>query len=287
MTYIGIELYRTVKQLIQWATPSTGVGTTLSITQLIAEIVYATLLIATMIALIIELIDCLIQDIKYHGAMLVIDMLKIISFKMGLNFQSSIWETYPYNQIAYLPEKYNPIEDANPKGFNVMGVPVNGFAKRGFTNPGYAFSGTHDSTNSKIQKGYFNGLGGDFLRVVKTFMNGKIIIPDQTNNLVMERRDYYPSNTPYKLPDIRQDWNGFNTDELYATIEIKFQNDLNDKNSIDQYLGTIMQATTQQIITDNVLLVNLQGMREINIPASRGIRKDKLSFLEEIGRAHV
>lgn len=281
ITYIVVELTKAVKLLLQWAVPIAGVGVVLAIAQLIAEIIYFALLTAALIALIIHLFDCLIQALKYHGAMLLIDMLKITAHKMGLNFNSSIWDVYPYNQIAYLPEKFNPL-DSNVAKNSILGVTFAGFKKKGFTSPGYATFAAHDSSTETIQKGYLNGTGGDLLRLVKRFCNGKIIIPDQTNDLVLERRDYYPSSSHYQLPDIRQDWNGYNTDELFATMIIRFANDLNDKNSIDKYIGTILEAVHSQVLTTDQRLICIKGLREILINASRGIRKTELNFIEEI-----
>ncbi len=282
LNYIMGQIKTAVKSFIQWCTPIAGVLPSVGIAQVVVEVIFFLLMLAALISLLIHLFDCLIQHIKYHGAMLVIDMLKIISHKRGLAFQSSIWQNYPYNSIAYLPEKYNPLEEQNPAANTIFGVTFGGFAKRGFHSPGYATSAVHDSSTSTVQKGYYNGVAGDFLRLVKKFCNGKIIIPDQTNTFLLERRDFYPSNTPFQMPDIRQDWNGYNTDELSASIEVRFADDLNDKNSIDQYIGTILEAVHQQIITNDPRKVNLKGLRVIAIEAARGIRKTKLNFIEQI-----
>lgn len=277
LTYIGNELYKGCKQIIQWASPSVGLGASISALALIIEITFVILLIVTLIALIAQLINCLIQPIKYHGAMLMVDLLKITAFQMGLTLKSSIYETYPFNQIAYLPEKYQPIQN-NASLFNILGFNVNGFAAGGYTSPQVG-----------VQHGYFNGVGGDFLRMAKRVINGKIIIPDQTSDMVLERRDFYPVGTPYSLPDVRQDWNGYNTDELFATMILRFADDLNERNCIDNidsngnpfYTGTILQATHQQNSTNNPLLVCLKGLREINIPCARGVQKTELTFVEQ------
>jgi hypothetical protein len=108
--------------------------------------------------------------------------------------------------------------------------------------------------------------------------------------LQLERRDYFPPNTPYQLPNIRQDWHSYNTDELSANIIIKFLADLNDKNSIDHrtsggipfYPGTILQATHEQQTVTNQKLVLLKGLREINLPVARGVAKDSLNFIEQL-----
>ncbi len=297
ITYIIIEISKAIKTLMQWSTPIAGIGVVLGIGQLVFEIIFLALLLASLLALMIHLFDCLIQHLKYHGAMLLIDMLKIVSVKLGLNFQSSTWNIFPFNQIAYLPQKFNPLEEQNPAKNTLFagsmfggGVTFGGFAKKGFHSPGYATNATHDSGTMGIQKGYFDGTGGDIFRFVKRICNGKIILPNNTNDLLLERRDFYPAATPYQLPDIRQDWNGYNTDELVANILIRFADDLNDKNSIDFinkfgdsfYTGTIFQATHSQIMTVNQRLVLLKGLREILIYASRGVAKDKLNLIENI-----
>ncbi len=271
MTYICTELYKVGKQIQQWATPTPGVpAVTVSIPQLIIEIAFAVLLIATLISLINQLIQCLIQPVKYHGAMLMSDLLKVVSVKLGLKEKSSIWDNYPFNQVAYLPEKYQPFKE-NPSVLNLMGFNVDGWGTQGYTSPNSA------------QRGYYNGIGGDFLRLAKQLVNGKFIIPDQTNTLQLERRDYFPNSPTYQLPDVRSDWNGFNTDELDATIIIKFINDNNEQNvANNRYEGTELQATHQQITTVNQALVLLKGLREINLPVARGANKTSLTFIEKV-----
>src|SRR3989304_1919098 len=233
MSYIIIQLSQGIKQFIQWCTPVAGVMPSVGIAQVVLEIVFFVFMLIALVALINHLFNCLGQPIKYHGAMLLIDMLKIVSHKLGLDFNSSIWNVAPYNQIAYLPEKFNPQIEVSPTGNSIFGISFAGFAKTGFTSPGYATGAPHDSTDTTIQKGYMNGVGGDVFRLVKKFCNGKIIIPDQTNDLVLERRDYYPAGTPYQLP------------------------------------------------------VMLKGLREIQIMAARGIRKDTTSFIEDIYTALI
>lgn len=268
ITYIGGELYKVLKSIVQWTQPLPGFGVVIGIVQLVLEIAFAVLLIITLLSLLNQLIDCLIQAVKYHAAMLVTDLLKVTAAKLGLQFQSSIWDSFPYNQIAYMPEKYSPIEADGGK-LNILGFLVGGFGKYGYTSP------------SSNQKGYFNGTGGDFLGFARSICNGKFIIPDGSNTLILERRDYSIPNSPYQLPDIRQDWHSYNTDELNATTVLSFARDLNDKNSIDKYKGTILQATHQQVITIDAQRVCLKGLRQINIDAARGVNKTKLTFIEK------
>lgn len=249
------------------------------ILETIALAAWVIILVASLINLITSLINSLIQPLKYHAGMLVVDLLKITAVKLGLNFHSSIWEIAPYNQLVYIPEKYSPLTTEDPTVLDMLGFGFQNPSIRGYTSPAPG-----------IQHGYFNGTGGEFLRVAKTLCNGKFIIPDGTNDLVLERRDYYPPSTPYQLPDLRQDWNGYNTDELMSSIVLKFVADLNERNCIDHkfpngnyfYPGTVLQATTEQVTTVNKQMACLKGLREINFPVARGVNKDSYTYIEKV-----
>lgn len=288
MAYIGTQLYQSAKTIVQWATPLIGLGAVAGVLQLVLEIVYSTILLLTLIALINQLFNSLIQPLKYHGAMLISDMLKLTAVKMGLSFQSSVWDSAPFNQIAYIPEKFSPRTNALNL-WQILGVGnMNGYSANGYTSPAYAPSSIHNSNTDNIQHGYLNGTGGDLLRLAKRLMNGKITIKDQSSDLLLERRDHTSGTSMYQLPDLRADWNGYNTDELTANIIIKFAVDYTERNSVDYktatgipfYTGTILQATHEQITTVNKALVNLKGVRQIDIPACRGVMKDRLTFIE-------
>lgn len=288
MTYVATQLYQSAKSMAQWATPMIGLGAVAGVLQLLLEILYSTILLLTLIALINQLFNSLIQPLKYHGSMLISDMLKLSCAKLGLSFQSSIWDSAPFNQLAYIPEKYSPIRN-DVTFWEIMGIGGNtGYSAGGYTEPGYAPASVHNSNTDGIQHGYMNGTGGDIFRLAKTMMNGKIILDSQSNVLVLERRDYSLPGSTYQLPPIRADWNGYNTDELTANIIIKFAVDYTERNSVDYktasgipfYNGTILQATHEQITTTNKNLVLLKGLKQIDIPVCRGVMKDSLTFIE-------
>lgn len=288
ITYVASQLYQTSKTLVQWATPMVGLGAVAGVLQLVLEILYATILLITLIALINQLFNSLIQPVKYHGAMLISDMLKLASAKMGLSFQSSVWDSHPYNKLAYIPEKFSPHTNA-ANIWEIMGIGnMNGYSAGGYTTPAYAPSSIHNSSTDGIQHGYLNGTARDLFILAKRLMNGKITIEDQSNVLILERRDYSIGGSTYQLPAIRADWNGYNTDELTANIIIKFAVDYTERNSVDYktvtgipfYNGTILQATHEQITTVNKNLVSLKGLRQIDIPVCRGVMKDRLTFIE-------
>lgn len=289
ITYIASQLYQNAKSLAQWATPMIGLGAVAGVLQLVLEIAFSLVLLATLIALLNQLINSLVQPLKYHGAMLVSDMLKLASAKLGLSFESSIWNSAPFNQLAYIPEKFSPNTN-NPNLWEIMGFGgVNGYSANGYTSPAYAPSSLHNSNTANIQHGYMNGTGGDVFRLAKKLINGKLTIDDQSDVIRLERRDYASGSSSYQLPDLRSDWNGWNTDELEANIILKFAVDYTERNSVDFktatgisfYTGTILQATHQQITTINKNLVSLKGLRQVDFPVSRGAMKDRLTFIEK------
>lgn len=288
ITYIATQLYQCAKMIAQFASPSVGLGASVSVGALVLEIAYSIILLATLIALVNQLISSLIQPLKYHGAMLISDMLKLASVKMGLTFDSTVWNSAPFNQLAYIPEKFSPNQNA-PSIWQILGFNAGGYTASGYTSPAYAPSSIHNSNTNNIQHGWMNGTGADIFRLAKRLINGKITIEDGSNVLKMERRDYNFGTANYQLPAIRSDWNGYNTDELTANILLKFQVDYSERNSVDYktntgisfYTGTILQATHEQITTVNKALVSLKGVRQIDIPACRGVAKDRLTFVEK------
>lgn len=282
LIYVATELSKIIKFISQWAVPLAGIGVVIAVEQLVVEIVFGLVQILAIIVICDNLAKCEIQPVKYHAAMLMSDMLKVVSAKLKLEFKSSVFDTYPYNQIAYLPEKYSTEYEVTATQNNVFGINFSGFKKTGFHKVGYPTSGAHDSSTPTIQKGYLNGTGGDVLRLAKLICNGKIIPPINSNKLVLERRDWKSGNVTFNLPPVRQDWNGYNTDEFVSNIIISFASDMNDSYSMETYYGNKAQLSHSQITKLDQSLVLTKGLNRIDIPCSRGVMKTELSLVEEI-----
>ncbi|MFZ9845351.1 MAG: hypothetical protein ACO3EW_05195, partial [Candidatus Nanopelagicaceae bacterium] len=137
--------------------------------------------------------------------------------------------------------------------------------------------------NQPDMRGYYKGTFGQLLRDLKTIFNAKIIIDN--GKLIFERRDYdlYPATT-YQLPDLRNDWNGFNASEFKSGYYVKFQTDINDKNTIDSYNGTAYQITFQPNIVGNKNNLLFKGYETVSIPFALGKRKTELTFPERVFR---
>lgn len=238
---------------------------------LVAHIVYATALLITIVSTIEMFVTSIIQPIKYHAVVLLRDLIIAACLELGLDFDSSIFDQHPFNKVAYLAEKNSPVSDGNSNRFSIASL----------FSIDYIVGGYHQPTPSK-QVGYPIATGGHMLRLAKKLCNGKLLIQDVNGvpTLKLERRDYNPSTPQYQLPEVRQDWNGYNTREFFATTIIKFQKDLNDKNLSDFYLGSVLSAVTSPITAPDPLLVLTKNERTIEIPASRGIRKETLTTPE-------
>jgi hypothetical protein len=132
-------------------------------------------------------------------------------------------------------------------------------------------------------RGYYKGTFGQLLRDIKLMFNAKIIINNGT--LIIERRDYdlFPATT-YQLPDLRNDWNGFNADEFKSGYYLKFQTDLNDKNTIDKYEGTAYQITLQPNIVNNQFNLLYKGYERVDFPFALAKKKTSLTFPEQVFR---
>jgi hypothetical protein len=224
--------------------------------ELALYILYVITLLITLVKLIKDIILLIIQPVKYHKGMYARDLVDSACAYLGLTFQSSILKQGDYKDLLILPRKYENPNDPTDKRL------------LGFLSP------------SNSQTGYFEGTFGDLLRALKLMFNAKIWI-DSNNVLRFEHVDFSNGISTYVIPDIRQDFVRYNTDEINANYLVEFQTDVNDKNTIQEYTGTIYQVTTDQNIADRKLS-NLKGYTNASIPFALGKRKEKLTIPEEI-----
>jgi hypothetical protein len=181
---------------------------------------------------------------------------------LGLTFKSDIFSQAPYDKLFILPEKfYNPLEFGNS---TILG----------FLTP-----------NKNSQEGFYKGTFGDFLRAMKSMFNAKIVMDGSTINLI--RRDINLTQPQFTLPDIYNPVYRLNADEARANYYIKFQTDLSDKNTIQQYLGTTFQVILQPKTFNYREFVLLKGLEQVDIPFALAKRKETLTLPEEIVKAFL
>ena len=137
------------------------------------------------------------------------------------------------------------------------------------------------SSNNPIAKGYFNGTFGELLRGLKEMFNAKIVI--EGNVLKFEREDYNNSAYNYQIPPVDQTAFTLNYEEFNANYSVRFQTDLNDKNTIQNYEGVEAQViTTPRVPPNNRDMVLMKGSQTRLIPFARCSRKEDLTFPEQL-----
>lgn len=225
-------------------------------------VAYIAIIIISLIKLLKDMIYYLIQPVKYHAGMYAKTLLEKGAKHLGLNFKSDIFSTAPYDKLFILPEKfYNPLEFANS---TILG----------FLTP-----------NKNSQEGFYKGTFGDFLRAMKTMFNAKIVMDG--NDIHLVRRDINLTQPQFTLPDIYNPIYRLNANEAVANYYVKFQTDLSDKNTIQQYLGTTFQVILQPKVYNYREFVLLKHLETVEIPFALAKRKEILTLPEEIVKAFL
>ena len=295
------------------------VGIATKIIGIVVEIFYAVSLLASLGYMMADFVLLIIQPIKYQVGMYVSDLLEIACSHLGIDFSSTVWQTYPLNSWVIIPERYNLIE--SDEQYQVGGIQkiarivvdviigiglvvtfmgsglillalglatgalqnlsdtIVNFGAVQFLAKIQGFTSITMAQNNHA-RGYPMITGGDLLALAKKIINGKIVIKNGT--LFLEQRDYNLSSALYQLPPVRKDWIGYNTHEFNSTTLISFAKDLNDKNVIDKYMGTSYEVVQVPTVVNDQSLVSTKGFKRIDLGYARGINKTENSFPEEM-----
>lgn len=223
--------------------------------QITLRIAYLSALLLTALELITDIIRAIIEPVKYHAGMRLKKLCEIGCAHLGLIFESPIFDQENESKLTWLPEKFKQLEDED----GILGFLTN---------------------NAQEQKGFFKGTFGDLLRVLKTMFNAKIIVNNGVLKLV--RRDYNDSIELYQLPPIEGGGFRLNYEDFSSNYLLEFLVDYNDKNTVQEYLGTSVQVQTLPITVINENMVSLKGLNTINLQCALGKRKTDLSVPEKV-----
>jgi hypothetical protein len=280
------------------------------------ELAYVVAMLVALIGILTDFVLTVIQPIKYQVGMYLTDLLEISCGHLGLSFASNTLYSAPLKDLVILPQRYElAIQPDELVSFSKMSTSVQSFIN---SIPGLGtlltdfaqdiidliFGAIQDLSDNVVSlgtgiflsklKGYptiaiaqaSDAVGfpsatcGDILMLAKQLINGKVVIKNGT--LYLEPREYNLSSALYQLPPVRKDWVGYNTNEFYATQIFSFDKDLNDKNVIDNYIGTSYEVYQKPTIVTNDKLVLTKSMNRIDIPYARGINKKSLTTPEEM-----
>ena len=232
------------------------------------------ILLITAIILVVQIFRALVPFVKYQAGMYVYTLCQKASEYLGLEFNSTILESDPFNKLLILPETFVQFEPNDPNG--------SGSGKR-FIDFSNALLGVSNK-NDFERVGFYRGTFGDLLRELKNMFNAKLIITD--NELRLERVDYISNVPQYTIPKLDRSKTPytFNFEEYYSNYNLSFSTDLNDSNVVQNYLGTEVQVITKprSVIQSKNLIGG--NTKQIKLGFARGIRRTKQNFIERMFR---
>ncbi len=234
---------------IDTANPFTAANGILKLILLLATIA---LLIYQIVTLINAIFENLYSDIRYYKGIRVKRLLEVGAAKLGLQLSSSLFAS-TYKNLTYLPYK------------NEKGQPTD----------------TGNQSGSPVPQGY----GYTFFEIIKlvqNMFNAKLLVKDGVLHIEsLDNESFWKKNADYTLPNIEVLNHGYNTDELKANYLLRFETDIQDQNTIDEFTGTNYERITSPNVVTNSRNVLLKGLEEINFSMALGTRKTGLSDLEK------
>ena len=268
------ELAKQIGNIISGATPIVPIGLNvgqviLTSIRLIAQLAYLVAVVIAIVKLIEQIIEQLMPPKRFHKGMTIKSLFSKACQYLGLTLQSTLLDGLDVsgNQWVVIPAKNH----------------------RGGEKPAGADS-TWRETGVPSAQDPLNTFAG-VVRTFKDVFNADFQLQDGT--FIFERKDYFEKSTGYIIPDtfIDQDklidTNSFNTDELKSSYNINWSFDSQDLNTLDNQNGRVYQAVLKPKVTINSSLTTLTGLKEVSIPISLAIRKDKLTVIEEIVKVLV
>lgn len=257
--FLIFTMVTTIKQEIESikeiaSAESTSTDPWVAALKIASKVAYVSTLIYTIINTIIDIINQLVQPVKYIAGCSVLRHLQIGFEYMGYSFSSSIFDG-DEKYLHIFPERYN-----NPKNSNLQDL-------KGWIVP------DKDKTN-----GVFWGNFKQFIDIFLDYYNAKLVFDG--NNVRMELADYKPYTCTFKVPDIPRKYK-YNYDDYTVNYLLSFQTDLNDRNTIQDYLGTYYSYSGRPAGSDKIKTLS-KGGKEIQIPFSLFRTKTDLTAAEKV-----
>jgi len=117
----------------------------------------------------------------------------------------------------------------------------------------------------------------------KIDVNAKILIK---NNIVylesLTNKAFWEKQSSYVMPEIEVLTKSYNTDELNPNYIIKYNYDISDMNTIDNFIGNNYERICKPIAINDVKHLKFGGLKEISLNVCRATRKDETSDFEDL-----
>ena len=256
---IGIWIKQSVKEITAEGTKlSTIIDALGGIIGLIAAIIYAIFLVISIVKLILDLVALVISRVKYAASMSVNRQIEAACNYLGLKYSCAILQDTNFKRLHIIPEAFAP--------------PVTQADDR---IKGYLFG------NKIEQTGYYTGTFGDLLRRITGMFNLRIVSSAKGLELLPMLKPLTSAN--FTIPDYYIPQFTTNASNLVSNLQLRFETDMVDLNTIDNYKGTIMQAQLShpRLSKAERKLQLLKGFNQVSFGFSRAIRKEKLTQPEE------
>lgn len=234
-------------------------GTIYAIAVAILQLAYAVTLLVLIVDFGTDLFNVLIQPQRTHKGIAFKTLLSKACEHIGYNFETTIPDL---ENIVYLPSNQNVDEFGVKNIFTKVGT-----ISEGIPNPsdiGYVCS--------------------ELFQTARDLFNARFAIVGQTVQFHTESAPYWVTQSGWEKPNIQRDFAGssfrYNTEEIKASIFIKFQTDVSDEYTIKNYEGTAYQVLTEAKTVGVAFNKTIKNLDRVDLPFALGNRKDSLSAFE-------
>lgn len=229
-----------------------------SVATAIIQLLYTTLIAIAVINLGNQLLETLLPRVRTHKTLNLRTAMSTIAQYLGYGFKSPLTEL---DDVNFLPSNLEQDDVSFLSGLitQLKGTP-SGIPN--VTDPGY------------------NCL--DFFRYVQQLTNAKYQVVNGVIQFRSKNDPYWIKTATYTMPNVLEETQMFNTDELKARFALLFAIDNRDEWTIDNYKGTAFEVQTDAVNTPDDRAKFISGLNEIRIPWALGNRKDKLNGIENL-----
>lgn len=258
LTFVIVEFKKVITDLTESIAKTAGYISSVSgLIQLIFKILYAIIVIAAIVELVLDMVALLIQKVKYKPSMSVNRQIEAACSYLGVNYKSPILQSGEWAKAHIIPETFS-------NEYSQSDSRIQGWFK-GDTNE---------------QHGYFNGTFGDLLRALKDMFNARILMDNGTLTILPS---FNPStSSTFILPNHYNREFKTNADQINSNNLLSFRYDSSDANTIDKWTGNNVQSTLTPIKVINKELALMKGFNNTQLIFARGIKKTEFTTLEEI-----
>lgn len=255
-------------------------------------IAYLSFVAISIIILFKQFVTSLIQPIKYHRGLYVKTMVERSCQKLNLQLVSTgLLDDPVFSKLFVLSKRLSKgrvfKKSKKSKGDN------SGLRKLESLILGRELTAiTQIGTNNKTF--------GDILRDLQTMFKASIHIVkrDSGKDLLYIVPDRFEINSStFQLKDLYTEFSGTNANEMISNYLIEYTLDPSDYNTLSTFEHTSVQVTTKQksmkngtptvVLGNSVKIPNpqfrlLRGYEGVLIPYARAVRKNELTFIEQI-----